>query len=450
MSPSGFRTFQITTSTRQFRSSHVSYPFNLPPPLPPLSPGRGDIENQNGTGDQNDGDTDKKEPPKKRKVNRSPRPKLDEVRLCGDRGIPALQHLCDGITFKGKGHEASDLRLLMQRYEYWAHRLFPKFPFVDVVEQVESLSAKKLVQNCIKRVRRGEEETVNDNDEDKSDAETGQNNNEVQENGVGGAGTQENGTSGVNNLQTFGAQVEANDRVVILTPEQQERIRLNREKALAKLKAFQEKQASQVLTQTGSTDIQTEDSNRVTTETSNNAKEEDNGIHHSSENNLVEENDIEMFDGLLDENTVANEYPTAKLSFAAARNEDNINIENGEMAVESADESAENIGRETSFPVGHNEYHSKASFDDDLSNPSKNLPCETNGHDLASSHAVEDTTTPFLSNNEFVKSAKQEGEVLQDEGGVEKLGVANLTANATGVSDGNELDGPSVVEMETE
>ena len=203
--------------------------------------------------------------------------------------------------------------------------------------------------------------------------------------------------------------------------------------------------------QSSFSDIQTEDSNRVTTETSNNAKEEDNGIHHSSENNLVEENDIEMFDGLLDENTVANEYPTAKLSFAAARNEDNINIENGEMGVESADESAENIGRETSFPVGHNEYHSKASFDDDLSNPSKILPCETSSDDLVSSHAVEDTAISFLSNNDkFVRSAKQEGEVLQDESGVETLGVANLTANPTGVSDGNELDGPSVVEMETE
>ena len=55
-------------------------PFNVPPPLPPLSPGGGDIENQNGTVDQNVGDTDKKEPPKKRRVNRSPRPKLDEVR----------------------------------------------------------------------------------------------------------------------------------------------------------------------------------------------------------------------------------------------------------------------------------------------------------------------------------------------------------------------------------
>ena len=202
-------------------------------------------------------------------------------------------------------------------------------------------------------------------------------------------------------------------------------------------------------------DIQTEDSNHVMTETSNNANGEDNGIHHSSDNNLVEENDIEMvdemFDGLLDENSVANEYQTAKLSFAAAKNEDNINKENGEMGVESADESAENIGHETSFPVGHNECLSKASFDDDLSNPSKNLPCETNGDDLASSHAVEDTAIPFLSSNdEFVRSAKQEGKVLKDEGGIETLGVANLPVNPTGMSDGNEVDDPSVVEMETD
>ena len=42
--------------------------------------------------------------------------------------------------------QASDLKLLVQRYEYWAHRLFPKFPFADVVDQVENLGHKKLVQ----------------------------------------------------------------------------------------------------------------------------------------------------------------------------------------------------------------------------------------------------------------------------------------------------------------
>ena len=55
-------------------------PFNLPPPLPPLSPQRDDdLLNQNGDRDQTNAD-DKTEPNKKRRVKRSPRPKLDEVR----------------------------------------------------------------------------------------------------------------------------------------------------------------------------------------------------------------------------------------------------------------------------------------------------------------------------------------------------------------------------------
>lgn len=55
-------------------------PFNLPPPLPPLSPQRDDDPfNQNGDRDQTNAD-DKTEPNKKRRVERSPRPKLDEVR----------------------------------------------------------------------------------------------------------------------------------------------------------------------------------------------------------------------------------------------------------------------------------------------------------------------------------------------------------------------------------
>ena len=55
-------------------------PFNLPPPLPPLSPQRDDDPfNQNGDKDQTNAD-DKTEANKKRRVKRSPRPKLDEVR----------------------------------------------------------------------------------------------------------------------------------------------------------------------------------------------------------------------------------------------------------------------------------------------------------------------------------------------------------------------------------
>lgn len=48
---------------------------------------------------------------------------------------------------------------------------------------------------------------------------------------------------------------------VILTPEQQERIRLNRERALAKRKAAQEKQAEDNNTQTGTRGLESKDQN---------------------------------------------------------------------------------------------------------------------------------------------------------------------------------------------
>ena len=92
--------------------------------------------------------------------------------------------------------------------------------------------------------------------------------------------------------QTFGVQMETTDRMVstefivfhfftgsissqllysllffsqvILTPEQQERIRLNRERALAKRRAAQEKQAEQNNTQTGIRGLQYKDQNCIT------------------------------------------------------------------------------------------------------------------------------------------------------------------------------------------
>lgn len=43
-------------------------------------------------------------------------------------------------------HQAEDLRLLMQKMENWAHRLFPKLQFEDFIDKVEKLGAKKEVQ----------------------------------------------------------------------------------------------------------------------------------------------------------------------------------------------------------------------------------------------------------------------------------------------------------------
>lgn len=99
-------------------------------------------------------------------------------RLTSERGLPALRTLFDNVRFKGKGHEvragesltadrnlsrnieptrlvafvcarflqAEDLRLLMQKMENWAHRLYPKLQFEDFVDKVEKLGNKKEVQ----------------------------------------------------------------------------------------------------------------------------------------------------------------------------------------------------------------------------------------------------------------------------------------------------------------
>ncbi|KAK7491720.1 hypothetical protein BaRGS_00016976, partial [Batillaria attramentaria] len=82
-----------------------------------------------------------------------PQPKLDSTRLTGERGIPVLPHIFKDVKLKGKGNEAEDLRVVMRYLEHWAHRLFPKMPFDEVLERIERLGTKREVQTCIKKMR---------------------------------------------------------------------------------------------------------------------------------------------------------------------------------------------------------------------------------------------------------------------------------------------------------
>ncbi|XP_048736441.2 TIMELESS-interacting protein-like isoform X2 [Ostrea edulis] len=88
-----------------------------------------------------------------KKVVRRPQPKLDASRLTGERGIPILPKVFQDVKFKGKGHEAGDLQIIMRYLEHWAHRLFPKMPFDEVLERIEKLGTKNEVKTCIKRMR---------------------------------------------------------------------------------------------------------------------------------------------------------------------------------------------------------------------------------------------------------------------------------------------------------
>ncbi|XP_050007958.1 TIMELESS-interacting protein [Alexandromys fortis] len=135
----------------------------FPPFPPPASPERdtAELEPDEGSG------TPVPVPPR-RTVKRN-LPKLDATRLTSERGLPALRHMFDKIKFKGKGHEAEDLKTLIRHMEHWAHRLFPKLQFEDFIDRVENLGNKKEVQTCLKRIRLDlpivHEDFVNNNDE---------------------------------------------------------------------------------------------------------------------------------------------------------------------------------------------------------------------------------------------------------------------------------------------
>uniref|UniRef100_A0A3Q2SQA5 TIMELESS-interacting protein n=1 Tax=Fundulus heteroclitus TaxID=8078 RepID=A0A3Q2SQA5_FUNHE len=123
---------------------------------PPHSPGdRGAQTQGDPFGEAEEGEVSKLAdvPAAKRKVVKRPQPKLDSQRLVSERGLPALRSLFDNVRFRGKGHEAEDLRLLMHKMENWAHRLYPKLQFEDFVDRVEKLGSKKDVQTCLKRIR---------------------------------------------------------------------------------------------------------------------------------------------------------------------------------------------------------------------------------------------------------------------------------------------------------
>ncbi|NXA21238.1 TIPIN protein, partial [Ibidorhyncha struthersii] len=127
----------------------------FPPLPPPASPGRDDVEwaQANGEPDGNQESQTKDSAVAPRKAVKRPMPKLDAQRLISERGLPALRHMFDNVKFKGKGHEAEDLKTLIRHMEHWAHRLFPKLQFEDFIDRVESLGNKKEVQTCLKRIR---------------------------------------------------------------------------------------------------------------------------------------------------------------------------------------------------------------------------------------------------------------------------------------------------------
>uniref|UniRef100_A0A3B4EWP6 TIMELESS-interacting protein n=1 Tax=Pundamilia nyererei TaxID=303518 RepID=A0A3B4EWP6_9CICH len=128
-------------------------------------------------------------------------------------------------------HTAADLRLLMQKMENWAHRLYPKLQFEDFIDKVERLGSKKEVQTCLKRIRLDMPLTHEDftsTDEVQRELETFGNPDLFSR------------ESFINAPQGQIAEALAPPPTPSLTEEQQKRIELNRQRALEKRLARQQ------------------------------------------------------------------------------------------------------------------------------------------------------------------------------------------------------------------
>ncbi|KAI0093695.1 replication fork protection component Swi3-domain-containing protein [Irpex rosettiformis] len=78
---------------------------------------------------------------------KKPIAKLDETRLIGDSGFPALIKQTKEFKPRGKGHELSDLNRALGIYQFWTHKMYPKGTFHDNVQRIERLCHSKRMQN---------------------------------------------------------------------------------------------------------------------------------------------------------------------------------------------------------------------------------------------------------------------------------------------------------------
>jgi len=83
--------------------------------------------------------------------------KLDLDKLFSDRGLSAIPNHIKPLKFRGKGHELEDITNICKAYEHWAHRLYPKMTFKDVIEKVENLGLKNRKKCFNKRMEIYEE-----------------------------------------------------------------------------------------------------------------------------------------------------------------------------------------------------------------------------------------------------------------------------------------------------
>ena len=93
--------------------------------------------------------------PKRRRTLKPRRkaPKLTTDLLLAKNGLTSVYRNFCTLKFKGRKHERSDLKLLLNKYQEWAHQLLPDMPFADFVAGLDKVGASAPVKYRINFLR---------------------------------------------------------------------------------------------------------------------------------------------------------------------------------------------------------------------------------------------------------------------------------------------------------
>lgn len=106
----------------------------------------GEVNSDENIENQENAESETRKEVKPKRVVKNPQPKLNEQTLKGPKGLAAIESYFERVKFKGRGYEEQDLNILLKTYEYWCHRLFPKFPFDSCIARLEKLGTKRATQ----------------------------------------------------------------------------------------------------------------------------------------------------------------------------------------------------------------------------------------------------------------------------------------------------------------
>jgi hypothetical protein len=82
---------------------------------------------------------------------------FDESLVCGPDGLRRIYEEFPKIfKFRGKNHEASDLKRLVRLYIEWAFQLYSGLAFEDLLRSVRSMSSKSAVKSHVEFLRETE------------------------------------------------------------------------------------------------------------------------------------------------------------------------------------------------------------------------------------------------------------------------------------------------------